>query len=97
MHLFKVIYVSLVSESIAVRTPQSVELRLACVLVEAFAESSVNEGFCVGLFCLDFSPSVFHFALPGIDNFPFNPDCATKYFEVFKIYHKNLIFQNCEP
>lgn len=49
----------LVSENIAVRTPQSVELRLAGVLVEAFAESSrpsVNEGVCVGSFCMGFFP-----------------------------------------
>lgn len=59
IHLFKVIFFFLDSESIAVRTPQSVELRLAGVLVEAFAEScrpSVNEGFHVGLFCLGFPP-----------------------------------------
>lgn len=37
-------------------------------------------------------PFIFHSALPGIDNFPYNPDCAMRYFEVFKIHHKNLIF-----
>lgn len=53
IYLLKVIFFFLISESVVVRTPQSVELRLASVSVEAFAESSrlaVNEGFCFGFF-----------------------------------------------
>lgn len=37
-HLFKMTFFFLMSESTAVRTPESVELRLADVMVDAFAE-----------------------------------------------------------
>lgn len=45
-HLFKMTFFFLMSESMAVRTPESVELRLADIMVDAFAEScrlSVNK------------------------------------------------------
>lgn len=58
------------------------ELRLAGVLVQAFAESSrpsVNEYQNKQAFVLAFVhvfPSILHSALPGIDNFPYNLDHA---------------------
>lgn len=39
IHLFKRIFFFSMSERVAVRTPQSVELRLADVTVKAFAKS----------------------------------------------------------
>lgn len=46
IHLFKMTFFFLMSERTSVRTPESVELRLADVLVDAFAERcrlSVNK------------------------------------------------------